>query len=105
MPFLSKNEKPYQYVVIHNEITKRKQMEEALKELPQRIIQAQESERDRISREIHDDLGQLLVTLKMLIQSTMGSGSTDKTRPKNTYSRSSLIWILLSENHETLPPV
>ena len=35
----------------------------------QRIIQVQEAEQKRISREIHDDLGQSLVTSKILMQS------------------------------------
>ncbi|MDP2652811.1 MAG: PAS domain-containing protein [Candidatus Omnitrophota bacterium] len=70
VPFLNGKGKPYQYISIRNEITKRKLMEQELEKLPQRIIQAQESERARISREIHDDLGQSLVTLKILIQST-----------------------------------
>lgn len=46
----------------------RKQMEEDVETLPQGIIQAQEAEAKRVSREIHDDLGQSLVTLKMFIQ-------------------------------------
>ncbi|OGX42976.1 MAG: hypothetical protein A3G91_03855, partial [Omnitrophica WOR_2 bacterium RIFCSPLOWO2_12_FULL_50_9] len=69
VPFLDDNGKPRQYVAIHHDITQRKQMEEAIQDLPQQIIQAQEEEHKRISREIHDDLGQSLVTLKMLIQS------------------------------------
>ena len=69
VPFLNPQGKPYQYVAIRNEITQRKLMEEAIRELPQRIIQAQESERERISREVHDDLGQSLATLKIIIQS------------------------------------
>src|SRR3989344_363723 len=71
VPFLNEKGKPYQYVAIRNEITKRKEMEEALQELPQRIIQAQEKERERISREIHDDLGQSMVTFKMFLQSVL----------------------------------
>ena len=47
VPFFNKKGRPYQYVAIRNEITKRKDMEEALKQLPQRIIQAQEKERER----------------------------------------------------------
>jgi two-component system sensor histidine kinase UhpB len=47
---------------------RRKEMEKAVQTLPQRIIQAQEEDRKKISREIHDDLGQSLATLKMLIQ-------------------------------------
>ena len=71
VPFLNENGKPYQYVAIRNEITRRKEMEEALQQLPQRIIQAQEKERERISRELHDDLGQSLVTFKMFLQSVL----------------------------------
>ena len=71
VPFLNERKKPYQYVAIRNEITKRKEMEEALKQFSQRIIQAQEQERERISREIHDDLGQSLVIFKILLQSVL----------------------------------
>ncbi len=71
VPFLDENGKPCQYVAVHNEITGRKEMEEALQHLPQRIIQAQERERERISREIHDDLGQSLVTFKIFLQSVL----------------------------------
>jgi len=69
VPFLNENGRPYQYVSIRTEITKRKMMEEAIAELPRKIIQAQETEREYLAREIHDDLGQSLATLKMLIQS------------------------------------
>jgi len=68
VPLLNENKKPYQFICVRNEITKLKEMEEAVATLPQKIIQAQETERDRISREIHDDLGQSLATLKMMIQ-------------------------------------
>lgn len=43
-----------------------------------KILQAQEEEHKRISREIHDDLGQSLVTLKMLIQSHQAGYSKNK---------------------------
>ena len=84
VPFLNEKGKPYQYVAIRNEITKRKQMEEDLKQLPQKIIQAQEKERERISREIHDDLGQSLVTFKMLLQSVLlaPKGAPSKQSPQ-----------------------
>jgi len=51
------------------DITKRKQMEEKIKELPRHIIHAQEDERQKIAREIHDDLGQSLIALKTYIKS------------------------------------
>ncbi len=48
----------------------RKRVERVMKTLPRKIIQAQEEERDNISREIHDDIGQSLVTLKILVQAS-----------------------------------
>jgi len=70
VPFLNDKGKPYQYVSVRHEITQRKMMEEQIKALPKRIIQAQEQECDRIARDLHDDLGQSLATLKMIIQSS-----------------------------------
>lgn len=69
VPLLNERRKPYQYVSIRYEVTKRREMEEEIKGLPRRILQAQEAESNRIARDIHDDLGQSLVTLKMLMQS------------------------------------
>lgn len=87
IPFLNNRGKPYQYIALRNEITERKQMEEAIKGLPQRIINAQESERTRISREIHDDLGQSLAILKMMIQSSMYVPDSDKIQLKEFHAR------------------
>lgn len=68
VPFLNNEGKPYQYVSIRNEITQKKMMEEQIAALPQKIIQAQEQECNRIARDLHDDLGQALATLKIFIQ-------------------------------------
>lgn len=87
VPFLNGKGKPSQYVSIRNEITRRKEMEEEIKTLPKRIIQAQEQEREHISRDIHDDLGQSLVTLKMLIQSAMLDADTDKADFRDAYHK------------------
>ncbi|OGX31073.1 MAG: hypothetical protein A2787_01210 [Omnitrophica WOR_2 bacterium RIFCSPHIGHO2_01_FULL_48_9] len=87
VPFLNEKQKPYQYVSLRFDITKRKKMEEALKELPQRIIQAQEYERDYIAKEIHDDLGQSLATLKMLIQSTLSFTAPAKVPTRDSHQR------------------
>lgn len=58
VPFLNKEGKPYQYLAIRSEITKRKKVEEELKQMTTRIIDVQEDERRRLSRNLHDGIGQ-----------------------------------------------
>jgi PAS domain S-box-containing protein len=50
------------------DITERKQAEEALARLSRRLIEAQEQERTRIARELHDDIGQRLAFLAVEIE-------------------------------------
>jgi PAS domain S-box-containing protein len=58
------------------DITERKQAEEALASVSHRLIEAQEKERTRIARELHDDINQrialLAVELEQLQQSNSG---------------------------------
>jgi PAS domain S-box-containing protein len=51
------------YVGSAIDVTERKLAEEALSKLSQRFIEAQEQERTRIARELHDDINQRLVLL------------------------------------------
>jgi PAS domain S-box-containing protein len=51
------------------DVTERKLAEEALSTVSQKLIEAQEEERARIARELHDDIGQRLALLAMGIQS------------------------------------
>ncbi len=46
------------------DITERKQAELALKALPRRILEAQETERRRVARDLHDGVGQLLISAR-----------------------------------------
>jgi signal transduction histidine kinase len=55
-------------VVIHRDITERKRTEESIRELSGRLIHAQEDERSRIARELHDDINQQLALLGIEIQ-------------------------------------
>jgi len=47
------------------DVTQRRQAESALTSLSRRLIEAQEQERTRIARELHDDIGQRLALLAM----------------------------------------
>ncbi len=53
----------FRVLVTREDITRRRQAEEALRSLGGRLIKAQEDERSRIARELHDDLSQQLALL------------------------------------------
>jgi PAS domain S-box-containing protein len=56
------------------DITERKLAEEALSTLGRKLIAAQEQERARIARELHDDIGQQLALLAVEIEQFRGGG-------------------------------
>jgi PAS domain S-box-containing protein len=49
------------------DITERKKTEDEIKDVPRRILQAQEKERQNIGRELHDEVGQSLTYLALLL--------------------------------------
>jgi PAS domain S-box-containing protein len=67
VPILDENQNVCQFMAIRYDITPYKKAQEAIGLIPQQILQAQEEERLKIAREIHDDLGQLLVALKIYL--------------------------------------
>jgi signal transduction histidine kinase len=50
--------------------TTRREAEERIKSLSARVLHVQDDERRRIARELHDDLGQQLLALKMFVDKT-----------------------------------
>ncbi|PLR86876.1 histidine kinase [Bacillus canaveralius] len=60
VPFLNEEGKPYQYLAIRHEITARKRVEEELQRMMLKMMDVQEEERKRLSRDLHDGLGQNL---------------------------------------------
>jgi signal transduction histidine kinase len=67
------------------DITKRKQAEEAAHNLSGRLIYAQEAERMRIARDLHDDLSQSLALLSVVhglpsVESHAGKGTRVEVR-------------------------
>jgi PAS domain S-box-containing protein len=60
VPFLNEEGMPYQYLAIRYDISERKRVEEELQKMMTRIIDVQEDERRRLSRNLHDGIGQNL---------------------------------------------
>jgi signal transduction histidine kinase len=54
--------------VYAHDVTARRRGEKALQELARRVVLAQEEERRRVSRELHDEAGQALAMLKLSLQ-------------------------------------
>lgn len=66
------------------DITERKETERALAELSGRLITAQEEERKRIARELHDDLNQriALISIELAQLSENGAGDSNEVRTR-----------------------
>jgi signal transduction histidine kinase len=67
--FFNAQGKMLRVVGMVSDITERKLAEEALSTMSQRLIEAQEEERTRIARELHDDISQRLALLAVSIES------------------------------------
>jgi PAS domain S-box-containing protein len=52
---------------IYSDITEQKNAQEALRTFPQRLIETQEAERQRIARELHDEIGQVLTSAGIML--------------------------------------
>ncbi|MGG1576048.1 PAS domain-containing sensor histidine kinase [Fictibacillus sp. NRS-1165] len=60
IPFLNEEGEPFQYMAIRSEITEKKRVEHELQQMMRRILDVQEEERKRLSRNLHDGVGQNL---------------------------------------------
>ncbi|MCK6077052.1 PAS domain-containing sensor histidine kinase [Paenibacillus silvae] len=63
VPFIDNDGEPYQYLAVRSEVTKLKQVEAELQQMMSQVMNIQEEERRRISRELHDGIGQSLFSL------------------------------------------
>jgi PAS domain S-box-containing protein len=59
-------------VISHQDITERRRHELAIQDLSGRLINAQEQERSRIARELHDDINQQVAMLAIELQQLQG---------------------------------
>ena len=67
-------------LISHEDITLRKRNEQAIRELSGRLINAQELERSRIARELHDDINQQIAMLAIELQQLKLSSPTDSSK-------------------------
>jgi PAS domain S-box-containing protein len=63
-------------VNVVQDITERKRAEDDLRQLPRRIIEAQETERLRVAREMHDGVNQVIASVKMRLRKVEGHVAT-----------------------------
>jgi PAS domain S-box-containing protein len=78
--FRSRDGSPQYFVVGVLDVTKRKQAEEALSTVNRRLIEAQEQERTRIGRELHDDVNQRLAMLATELEQLRNNPSEVENR-------------------------
>jgi signal transduction histidine kinase len=67
-------------LILAEDITRRKQMEEALSTMSRKLIQAQEQERSRIGRELHDDVNQRIAMLTVELEQLQNDPFDVQTR-------------------------
>jgi len=68
------------YAGIERDITKRKRVEEALSEMSRKFTAAQEQERSRIGRELHDDISQRFALLSVQLDQLQQSPTEFQSR-------------------------
>jgi PAS domain S-box-containing protein len=66
--FMNESGEPLRMLGVNMDVTDRKQLEEALSGMTQKLVEAQEQERARIARELHDDITQRLAMLAIEIE-------------------------------------
>jgi len=69
--YYARNGNPERMLGVSFDITKRKLAEEALSGMNRRVIEAEERERDRIAKDLHENIGQRLTLLAIAIEQLM----------------------------------
>ncbi len=75
VPFVDEAGKPYQYLAIRHEVTRLKETEAQLQTMMTQMMQIQEEERRRFSRDLHDGIGQSLFSLKITLDRMIADGN------------------------------
>jgi signal transduction histidine kinase len=78
-------------LIFAEDITHRKQMEEAISGMSRKLIESQEQERTRIGRELHDDIGQRLAMLAIELAQLEENPSEVRSRVQELRKRTTEI--------------
>jgi PAS domain S-box-containing protein len=82
------------------DITERKLAEQTLSSLSRRLIEAQEVERARIARELHDDIGQRLAYVSVTLDQLQPAGADSKTEASRRINElRSQVWDIAKSLH------
>ncbi|RXZ79176.1 PAS domain-containing sensor histidine kinase [Paenibacillaceae bacterium] len=76
VPFIGEQGEPYQFLAIRHEVTQLKKAEEELQDMVAKVMRIQEEERRRLSRELHDGLGQSLFSLLIEMDRVISANSS-----------------------------
>jgi PAS domain S-box-containing protein len=87
------------YIVSAIDVTERKRSEELIHDLAGRLIVRQEVERQRIARELHDDIGQGIALLKVDIDLMATGVDSEQTRAQ-LYKLSSRVGEIATDLHD-----
>jgi PAS domain S-box-containing protein len=71
--------RPWRLVGIVQDITERKQADELRRALLEQVLRVQEDERRNLARELHDEVGQALTALKLMLGARPSSGKGRRT--------------------------
>ena len=85
--YFDQNEKVTRVVGMIVDITERKQAEEALSRVNRRLVEAQEQERARIARELHDNIGQQVAMLAIELGQLRDNPAEIQNRVKELLDR------------------
>ncbi len=66
--------------IIRDDVTERKQAQEALEQLSAKVLRLQDEERRKIARELHDSTGQYLAAITMIVETHLKNSNTDEAR-------------------------
>jgi len=81
--FMNESGQPSRMIGVNIDVTERKLAEEALADMTRKLIEAQEQERARIGRELHDDINQRLAMLAIELDQLQGDPFEVQRRLQN----------------------